>query len=356
MTGRALCVALVAAFAARAAEIDSLDATAAPDPRLASDSVGIQGTSLSASFEGGKDGKKLTGKGTLALPKGQYAGRVRFDLSVTAAEYDDTTNEARVLHAYDKDPGGTLALGVTWDTFDVRAYVPAFEKVRALCAAHLANKDLKECDTREDLPEAEQKQVDDVAPRGADVIVFARGQITTQYTKYFDPAQNKKLDDLAWPGGFTAGVGIFASAKFLLGFSGGWKLLRDVKSPVQLCQNLPIAGATASPPVLTCSNSIVAPPAWKHELFGRLEIRQYLGRDLGWNPSIGFAGPVDHGTVSFGHSWKFEVPVYFTLSRTKDRSLTVGAAYAHWHDENTSFDDVSVFLTGGFGLIDRIDK
>ena len=356
MTARALCFALLAAFASPAGEVDSLDATAAPDPRLAIDSVGIQGTSLTASFEGGKDGKKLTGKGTVALPKGQYPGRVRFDLSISAAEYDDTTNEARVLHAYDKDPGGTLAIGVSWDTFDVREFVPAFQKLRALCAAHLEKKDLKQCDTREDLPPAERKEVDEATPRGANLILFARGQITTQYTKYFDPALNKKLDDLAWPGGFNAGLGIFASPTLLFGLSGGWKLLRNVKSPVQLCQNLPIAGATASPPVLTCSNSVVAAPVWKHELFGRVEIREYLAPDLGWNPSIGFVGPVDHGVVSFGHSWKLEVPVYFTLSRAKDKSLTVGAAYAHWHDDDGSFDDVSVFLTGGFGLLDRIDQ
>jgi len=336
------------------AQVDELASTAAPSPTLGAQSVSVQGASLSASFEGGKDGKKLTGRGTLALPGRHFGGRIRSDLSIIGAEYDDQTNTARVLHAFDPTPGGTIALGLTWDNFDLRAQRSALKRLNELCAPHRARGE--RCNQPADLPENERREVEQHISDAPSVVLNLRGQVSAQYTKYFDPALNRKLDDLAWPRGFTVGAALFLTPRLLVGVTGGWKLLRNVRSPVQLCQNLPIGGATASPPVLTCSSAVVGAPSWKHELLGRFEVRQYLSGGLGWNPSISFAGPVDHGSFSFGNAWRAEVPVYFTFSEIKDKTLTVGAAYAHWRDDDGTFNDVSVFLAGGFGLLDSGQK
>jgi hypothetical protein len=98
---------------------------------------------------------------------------------------------------------------------------------------------------------------------------------------------------------------------------------------------------------------VVGAPTWKHEVTGKAELRQYVAENVGWNPSISFAGPVEHGSLSFSDAWRIEVPVYYSLSVAKDKGLTVGAAYSHWHDQDGTFDDVSVFLTGAFGLLDK---
>jgi len=71
---------------------------------------------------------------------------------------------------------------------------------------------------------------------------------------------------------------------------------------------------------------------------------------------VSFAGPVSNGTLSFSQAWRVEVPLYFTLSRIKDKTLTAGVAFSHWHDDEGTYTDISVFLTAGFSLLDSVKR
>jgi hypothetical protein len=128
MTG-ALGWVLTVALAQPGSTPSAREAAAAFDPLQSPASVSVPRTSVL--LEGGKDGKVLSGRIAVGLEK-RLPGWA-LDLTLTGADFDESAGRSRVLQAFEHNPGGNLAVGLTWKSFDVWSYTPEIDQVMNLC-------------------------------------------------------------------------------------------------------------------------------------------------------------------------------------------------------------------------------
>lgn len=120
---------LTMALAQQGSVPSARETAAAFDPLQNPAAVSMPRTSVF--LEGGKEGKVLSGRIAVGLDK-LYSG-LDLDLTLTGTELDESSGRSRVLQLFEQNPGGNLAVGLTWNSFDVRTYLPEIEQVKRLC-------------------------------------------------------------------------------------------------------------------------------------------------------------------------------------------------------------------------------
>jgi hypothetical protein len=312
------------------------------DPRLQVGAISAfsPGSSgVNVALEGGKDGKKLTGRGTIGLTP-----QLALDLTLSGADFDDDAARSRLLQTHERTAGGTAAVGFAWTNFRATQRRREIAQVMAICSGADRQKkveaekkkkleaDQRYTDARDEAdalraaaetaarvggaggggPEAavlasladsaaaraakeetrvlkdfsencdafsdltpEERARIDIAWRPS-VLVTGRYTVSTQYTKFFDTATGTTEKELKFPWSAHVGVGVYVVPTLLVGVSVGYEDVRKAKPSSQLCQDQAVGGATTTPPTLNCTTLAVGTPVWKPARTGRLEVRQYL--------------------------------------------------------------------------------
>ncbi|HLL00896.1 MAG TPA: hypothetical protein VK539_09935 [Myxococcaceae bacterium] len=120
---------VVAVTLTQSSTASARDMAAAFDPLQSPASVSEPRTSVF--LEGGKDGKVLSGR--LAVGLESWLSGTSLDLTLTGADFDESSGRSRVLQTFEQNPGGNLAVGLTWRSFNVLSYLPEIDQVKALC-------------------------------------------------------------------------------------------------------------------------------------------------------------------------------------------------------------------------------
>lgn len=387
------------------------------DPRMLPSAVSapLPGTSaLSASFEGGKDGKKLTAKATFGFE------RLGLELQAAGADLEEKSGVSRVLQSHDLVAGGAIGAGLTWSSFsveprseylkllqelcpragrtpppkpleealgkdarlgDLEALASALEELARDAAAPPGARSLAlaararastarlafeqawrkahaaECNQRDDLDPArlsaeDSSRLDALSRWQPSYLLLARAEVGSQFTKYFDTASGKAAKEQRYPWSARVGAGTYLRPTLLVGLSLGYQELRDAAPTSQVCQDLQVGGVTTTPPTLRCASLVVGRPQWKPSRLARLEVRQYLDDLL---PGLAWNPAV---TVSAAGALDASVKrdavrfdvPVYLLLGSGEKAFTLGVAWSGYLDSGERVNELSVFLASRFQL------
>lgn len=121
----------IAVTLTQSSPVPTREMAAAFDPLQSPAAVSVPRTSVF--MEGGKDGKVLSGRIAVGLEKSLPG--MALDLTLSGADFDESSGRSRVLQTFEQNPGGNLAIGMTWKSFNVLTYTPEIDQVIKLCAA-----------------------------------------------------------------------------------------------------------------------------------------------------------------------------------------------------------------------------
>jgi hypothetical protein len=229
------------------------------------------------------------------------------------------------------------------------------------------------CEAESDLTEERQRRL---VPFRPTFLVAVRGTVDAKSTDYFDTSDAKKKTDAVYPLSASLALGVYVAPSSLLAVRFDYGRTRKTNDPGSVCRNLPIAGANTTPATYSCEDVIVGEPTWNTKTSLRAEVRHYIARAVGFNPSFTFAwaGAETTPFAAKAGSWSIDVPLYLRFSPSDfggrsaakktdagkkeggadTTTLALGVAFSHkatWGlPDNQTTNDVSVFLGGAFNL------
>jgi hypothetical protein len=136
---------------------------------------------------------------------------------------------------------------------------------------------------------------------GGPNIFFLSGGFNHASLSYRNEAQGGATqEDSRFVGNIRFGFGRYLTVGGLAAVSFNYEMNAKPPDQVHLCQNHPVNGMTTTPPTLQCDDVYLRGYTVTQTINLRAEWRQYLSRNLAWNPSVTFPWQAREGEGSGG--------------------------------------------------------